>query len=373
MVLDKKDRKLAVLLPLSALIITILALYVATITGNQSFDLNAKDIYLFQEEYTSIFRYGNGTKGSESTLTLQTSRLNQTHSNITLSYGNEVTSFLAHPNGTVYQNGNTQGNYSLWWIYIPNFLIVLGIGPGDSYDVVDPTGFLGTPDKAYLLEIESKVTYWPVDPELRDLLGAQSSAIARLWDKTNNNLVSTITFDMTCGHIEILEGSQVNNVKLTLISTDFANSRHRIFIFTVYIISCIIITILSYFAMTIKWKNDKLAKFIREKDQKSEIMLLLIMGGLAIGLEFVDIWFYLPLGMFGCLGIHLLYTILVAIVCKKKNYGLFCIIPSLLEVGFVFSLNLLTGDPYVPPLTAFMGSLCSWLIAVNVSGLEKIN
>ncbi|MCP4760714.1 MAG: hypothetical protein GY870_02960, partial [archaeon] len=324
-----------------------------------------------QTNYTSTFRYENGTKGAESNIVLRSFRLNETHSNITITSEETVESFLANPNGTVYQNGELKGNYSIWWVYVPNVMMMFGANPGDTFNVIDPTGFLGIIDRSYELIVEEKITYWPVDPELSGLLGAQSSFTAKLWDKTNETLISTITFDMTCGHIEILEGSQLNNIKLTLISTDFPVSRNRIFALIALVILGAIIIVSSFILMSFEWKQKLLAKFTQEKKDRNEIILLIIPGVIAMGLELMDIWFYLPFGMYGSLGIHLLYTIFLLIICLKQKYGYYWIIPSVLEVAFVFSLNAVTGDPFVPPLTAFMGSLCSWLMMVYASGIEK--
>ncbi|MFX0183438.1 MAG: hypothetical protein ACFE95_10190, partial [Candidatus Hodarchaeota archaeon] len=115
-----------------------------------------------------------------------------------------------------------------------------------------------------------------------------------------------------------------------------------------------------------------LSRFTREsKDERNEITLLLIAGVLAIIIEMIDIWFYLPLGLLGNMGVHLGYTIFLGLICWKQRYRYQWLVPSFLEIGFILALNFVTGDPYVPPLTAFMGSTISCIAIVWASGIEK--
>ncbi|MCP4760479.1 MAG: hypothetical protein GY870_01780 [archaeon] len=372
--LNKKKRVSIFLIVIIAILGSFLSLQTSIETGGGNVDLNPKNVYYFETDYTSTLIYENGTQNDKSDLIFSSHTLNTTFTNVTIENNGVISSFLAHPNGTVYQNGTLQGNYSIWWIYIPNVIMSFGADAGDEFNVVDPTGFLGDSNREYKLIIDRKEAYWPIDLELRDLLGAQNSIIAELWDETDVSdirLISTITYDITCGLVEIIEGSHSDSITLTLKTSNFPISRNRILFMTVFIILSILILIGSFLLMSIKWKQEFLLKIYQNNEDRNEILLLLISGLIAGGIEIIDIWFYLPFGMFGNLGIHLAYTFLIFLICWKQKYKYGWIIPSLLEIGFVFSLNFVTGYPYVPPLTAFMGSMCSWLMIVYASGIEK--
>ncbi|MFW9997961.1 MAG: hypothetical protein ACFFD4_38320, partial [Candidatus Odinarchaeota archaeon] len=280
----------------------------------------------------------------------------------------------AHPNGTVYQDGILQGNYSFWWIHVPNVLMMFGVRGGEEYPVIDPTGFLGSINSSYNLIVTRKMTYWPTNTEQANLLGAQSSFEVNLYDKTTDRVVATATFDITCGIIEVWEGSHAGFNRLTLIKTDFPMSRNRIIALVTEIIYGIILVAGITLLMSKKWDNESLARFTREPGERNEIALLVLAGVLAIIVDiFVDVWFYLPLGMWGNIILHAGYTIFLGLICWTQKYrgGYQWLAPSILEISFVLALNLVTGDPYVPPLTAFMGSTISWVALIWASGIEK--
>ena len=370
MVLDKKTRRMITLLIVGiaacSFVINQLTIEIEGIFG----DFNPKDIYLFQKDYTSYYRYENGVKGGQSEFILRSNVLNDTHTNVTLEYDNRIEFFLAHPNGTVYQNGVLQGNYSIWWIYVPNVFMMFGVKGGEIYSVIDPTGFLGIVNHPYELYVTRKRTYWPSDLEQSGLLGAQSSFDAKLYNPSDNYLTAKITFDITCGIIEVWEGSQ-SPIELTLKHTNFPMSRNRISGIIIELLLGMTAIIATITLMSRTWEKEFLTRFTRELEEKTEIILLVTAGVFAITIEMIDIWFYLPLGFFGNMVVHLGYTVFLGIICWKFRYGYQWLIPSLLEVAFILALNFVTGDPYVPPLTAFMGSTISYIALVWASGIEK--
>ncbi|MFX0124187.1 MAG: hypothetical protein ACFFAE_11165 [Candidatus Hodarchaeota archaeon] len=370
MVLDKKTRRTLILLVVGiaacSFVINQLVIEIEGMIG----DVNPKDIYYFQKDYTSNYRYESGKKGIQSEFILKSNVLNVTHTNVTLEYDDRIDYFLAHPNGTVYQNGVLQGNYSIWWVYVPNVLMMFGVKGGEQYSVIDPTGFLGKENQPYDLLVTRKRTYWPTDLELSDLLGAQSSFDAKLYNKSNDHLIAKITFDITCGIIELWEGSQFP-IELTLKNTTFPMSRNRITGMLIVATLGITAIIVIFTLMSGIGENQLLIQFTRDSEERNEITLLLTAGVFAIIIEMIDIWFYLPLGMLGNIVVHLGYTIFLGIICWKYSYRYQWLIPSLLEVAFILALNFVTGDPYVPPLTAFMGSTISCIALVWASGIEK--
>ncbi|MFX0150337.1 MAG: hypothetical protein ACFFAJ_06130 [Candidatus Hodarchaeota archaeon] len=371
MVLNKKTRRTVILLVVGiaacSFLINQLLLEIKGMIG----DINPKDIYLFQKDYTSVYRYEPGIRDVQQELILTSTVLNETHTNVTIEYDNKIESFLSHPNGTVYQDGVIQGNYSIWWIYVPNVLMMFGANAGDKFSVIDPTGFLGKVNWPYDLVVTRKRTYWPNDLELSNLLGAQSSFDAKLYNNSDDRLIAKMTFDITCGIIEVWEGFY-SPIELTLKSTNFPMSRNRITGIIIESTLGSIIILVTFTLMSVSWNNQFLSRFTWvSKEERNEITLLLIAGVIAIIIEMIDIWFYLPLGLFGNIGLHAGYTVFLGFICWKQRYRYQWLVPSFLEIGFILALNFVTGDPYVPPLTAFMGSTISWIALVWASGIEK--
>ncbi|MHA1786491.1 MAG: hypothetical protein ACTSVE_14995 [Candidatus Helarchaeota archaeon] len=337
-------------------------------------DTNVKEAYFFQGNYYMTFKYDNGTLGSQSTLRVSGMFENATHTNVTIwEKTTMIGSFYVNPNGTVYQNGACQGNYSIWWIYVPNPMLSMGQGlkVGTTYNIIDPTGFLGIIGQGYTLVIDQKRVYWPVDLELSMILGAQASYIADIYNKSNNAKIASSMQDLTCGVMFLWNGAQHDEISLTLTDTNFPISRNRLNMFPWLFIIGTIVIVSAYLLMRKQWNNEYLSHLNVEPEDRNEITLLLIAGVGAVAIEFVDIWFYLPLGLAGNLLLHVGYLAGLGLICFKEKYGLKWLVPGILEVLFVFAITFATGEPYVPVLTAFMGSFISWLCLIYASGYEK--
>nr|MDO8115221.1 hypothetical protein [Candidatus Sigynarchaeota archaeon] len=216
------------------------------------------------------------------------------------------------------------------------------------------------------LVVERRLTYWPSEPELVGLSGAQASILCTLWDKTSSRLISRIVFDVTCGVVETWEGSQAEFITLTLLNTNFPISRNRF----VFLASEAILAVVLCMVIIFILKFSKKAVSLQPK-QREEIVTLYIAGAAAMVLEAIDIWFYLYPGKAGMLLIHIAFTVAAGIICWRHKYGYRWLLPSILEIAFVFSLSGFTGDPYVPSLTAFMGSTITWLCLLWASGITK--
>ncbi|NHI92933.1 MAG: hypothetical protein EAX96_10565 [Candidatus Lokiarchaeota archaeon] len=337
-------------------------------------DTNVKEAYFFQDNYYMTFKFENGTLGSVSTVQVRGIVKNGTHTNVTVTKNGVVLgSFFVHPNGTVYEGDSCDNNYSIWWIYVPNPMLSMGQGliVGTQYNLIDPTGFLGIQNQSYSLIVDQKLVYWPVNPEVWMVLGAQASFEVSIYNKTNSVKIATATSDLTCGVIFLWDGGQGNRIKLTLVDTNFPISRNRINMFPWVFILGAIITVAMYFLMRKRWEKKYFDALNVEPESRNEITLLLIAGIGAVAVEFVDIWFYLPLGLGGNLLLHLGYLIGLGVICYKEKYGFRWLIPGFLEIAFVAAITFATGEPYVPSLTAFMGSLISWLCILYISGYER--
>ena len=367
--LNWKTRLLIVLIAASTFI---MALVINQILIESPSELNEKNPLFFDDHnYYLDFYYNNGTYNTEQIITVQSVYVNSSHTNVSVVVNNKLQdSFFAHPSGIVYQGGILKGNYSIWWINVPNLLTTLGqgLGPGTIYNITDPTGFLGEINSNYILIVTRKCVYWPYDQRLGNLLGAQASFEATIYNESNMMKIATATLDITTGNIEVLEGGINSHYSLILFKTNFPISRNRLNQMMVACIYGSIIIVLTYLLMRIDWKNKFLHRIHLNPDKRNETIILATTGILAVILEFVDIWFFLPLGLYGNLLIHGIFICYLGILCFIYRYKLAWLIPSILEVMFIFAIFLIEGEPYVPHLTAFMGSTISWICLVIASG-----
>ncbi|MFX1252389.1 MAG: hypothetical protein ACFFCZ_12360 [Promethearchaeota archaeon] len=337
-------------------------------------DPNVKESYFFKTNHFASYRYRNASSETDSVLTIQGQVVNQTHTRVTISINETIQgTFFVDPSGFVYQNGTLRDStYSIWWIFVPNVFFVLGINPGDSYDVTDPTGFLGISYQNYTMIVERKMVYWPYEEFQRNLAGAQASFEVAIFQELTHKKIATAILDITCGVIEQWNGVRDGDwYTLYLTTTSFLMSRHR----NLALIFDVIFGILllgAFLLLTAKpWGTPMLSRFTRPKEERNEIFLLLLTGIIAGLIEMTDIWFYLYLGLGGSLIVHLGFVFWCLLICRFNGYTYSCAIPAFLEVSFIFALGLVTGEPFVPSLTAFMGSTISWLCLIWFSGCEK--
>ncbi len=349
---------------------------IAIETEGLPWDTNVKEAYFFNGNYQMSFLFENGTMNSVQTLKVQGTVLDATHTNVSITIDGILQGFfITSPQGFVYNGSTLTSNYSIWWIYVPNPMLSLGQGlrVGTTYNVIDPTGFLGISNQTYILVVDSKAVYWPTDARLWMILGAQASFQYTLYNKSNLMRISSGWSDLTCGVPFLFDGAQQDHVQLTLYDTNFPISRNRINMFPwVFILGAIAIVSI-YLIMRKEWKSRLFSRLNVEPETRNEIIMLVTAGIFAIALEFVDIWWYLPLGLSGNLLLHLGFLGGLALIIWKKKYGFKWLVPGLLEVAFVGVISFATGEPYVPALTAFMGSFISWLCLLYISGYEKSN
>ncbi|MHA1696416.1 MAG: hypothetical protein ACTSUG_14205 [Candidatus Helarchaeota archaeon] len=370
MSLNWKTRLLILILVLSA---ALGAFVYNQIMIKLPFGPNQEDPKFFETNRYAYFYYNNGTMGQTNDLVLSVTStvINQTHSNVTIKIGNKIQgSFFVNPNGIVYQNGKLKGNYSIWWVHISNPLLQLtsgfGIQPGAIFKVIDPTGFMGPAGSNYTAIVEKRLVWWPSSQKLWPILGAQASFQIAIYDSSKNKVVIA-KLDLTCGLIETWDGGVGSRKTLTLFQTDYPISRNRLTAFPALWVIGSILIVATYIFMRVNWQNKYLKRVHLNSEKRNDTTLLLTAGLIAVGIEFVDIWFYVPLGLAGNLYLHLGFIGFLAIICYIQKKRFVWLIPAFLEVAFVFAINFGVGEPYVPSLTAFMGSTISWLCLLWVS------
>ncbi|TFF86194.1 MAG: hypothetical protein EU551_02200 [Promethearchaeota archaeon] len=367
--LNWKTRFLIILATASIFVMSLVINQILIVSPSE---LNEKDPYFFNENnYYASFYFNNGSYGVEQHLTVQSTYLNNTHSNCSIKFDDIVQDyFYVHPNGLVYDDKVLTENYSFYWVFVPNLLTTLGQGlePGTSYNITDPTGLLGQANSNYVLIIERKGVYWPYEQRFSNLLGAQASFDVTIYNKSDMVKIATATYDQTTGNIEILEGGKNKHITLLLYETNFPISRNRINQMWAAWIYGIILIVALYLLMKVDWKNKFLKRFHLNSEKRNLTTLLMIGGFTSVIIEMIDIWFYIPLGFVGNVLLHTMFTVGMGIFCYHYRYKLAWLFPAILEIMFVMAIFLVEGEPYVPHLTAFMGSTITWLVLVFISG-----
>jgi len=323
---------------------------------------NEQDPLYFDSPTYSKFAYNNGSQVMD--LLFTSTPLNSTHYQAEISYGLNVVKFNVTPDGRFIDNGLVTNNYSIFWVHIVKSGTAgseLQEHVGRNFSIWDNIGILGSPNTEYVLTITAQDVYWP---EEGPLLGAHFSLVFEI-RTLSNVLVATGEMDYTCGMLFFLNiGGTGNLSTLKLLDTNYDISRNRLTGFPVVIASIIATPIILFLYLKYKRKED-MAKII-------DTTFLVAMGGIIIAVDFfVDIWMYAPLGRGGNLYLHLGVIAAFSIFCLWRKFDLkWGLIPGFLEVAYVFTITLVTGDSYVPHLTAFMGLTITWLIMVWASGVQ---
>jgi len=350
---------------------------IATEIEGGPIDINVKESYFFKTNHYVKYILRNESSNIDSILMIKGTVINSTHTNVTV-YLNEtiINSFYVNPEGFIYLNDKLEENlYSIWWIYVKNVFMMLGVKKGDTWKLCDISGFIGVPEQNYTMVVTERMVLWPYDPIQKNLSGAQSSFRVSIFREPDHEKIGTSIIDVTCGVIEIWDGLiQGSLCTLILIDTSFPISRNRIIVLTFDIIIGCVLIILTYLIISGKLKLEKkkeTSKLLLESQERKEFMWLLTTGVGMVIVEVIDIWFYMYFGRDGSLYLHLGIFIMFLIMGKTLNYGYKYAIPAFLEIAFVFALGFFTGDPYVPSLTANIGSLISWLAFIWASGVAK--
>ncbi len=352
-------RRLVILL----LLLIMGGLSVSSIVLARVLDLgsNVQDPLYFDSSTNSKFLYNNGTQVLD--LSFTSTPLNTTHYQAEISYGLAVFRYNVTPDGRYIDEGRITNNYSIFWVHI----IEAGSGGsetiqnvGRNFSIFDNIGILGSPNTEYKLTITATYVYWPEEAGLQ---GAQFSLIFEVRN-LNDVLIASGEMDLTCGmlfHLEIGTSDGLRTLKL--IDTTYDISRNR-FSGLPWIIGVSIATPCIVFLYLRYWKKEELTPTI-------ETTFLVAAGSSVLLVDFfIDIWMYAPLGFAGNLLLHTGVVGIFAAFCLWKRYGLKWVIPGILEIAYVGVMVLVTGDSYVPHLTAFMGLTVTWLILLYISGVQ---
>ncbi|GAB4315191.1 MAG: hypothetical protein Kow0069_16920 [Promethearchaeota archaeon] len=340
-------------------------------------DLNVKEAYFFRSNHWARYAYDDGTGGpgaAPKSLELRGTVLDASTTNVTVTVDGALQgSFLVTPAGRVLQGGKDDGNYSIWWVYVPNVFMMLGLMGGEVYDAVDPTGFLGVADQSFRMVVTDKRVFWPSDPEQRALSGAQSAFELTIYGEQTNATVATVVADITCGVVEVFRGARGGRqYELRLVDTSFPISRNRNLVLTFDVLIGAVLGVLLYLVTSGRLSKGPLAKLQLPPEERKEAVVVYSTGAAAVVVEVLDIWFYMFFGKEGMLYLHLAFFTWIVVACKLLGYGYKWSAPAFLEVAFVFALGAITNDPYAPAITANIGSLVSWLALVWASGSEKV-
>ncbi|MHA1231680.1 MAG: hypothetical protein ACTSRP_06535 [Candidatus Helarchaeota archaeon] len=370
MALNWKTRTLVVFLVLMAALISVIY---NQILIKLPTEVNEEDPLFFEKNRYASYYYNNGSidQLQDVVLIINADVINSTHTNVSIYINSKLHgSFLVNPEGYVYENGTLKKNYSIWWVHVENPMLEIftgfGVEAGKRFNLIDPTGFLGAPWQNYTAVVDRKRVWWPEDQKLGKILGAQASFQMFIYGPGGNK-VATATLDLTCGLVELWDGGINSRQTMTLYDTNYPISRNRLVIFPVLWIAGTILIVVAYVVMRIDWKNKLLHRLHLNSEKRNEATLLMIAGVMAIGIEYIDIWFYAPLGKDGNLYLHLGYFGFLVLLCFVLKKRLVWTIPAFLEIAFVFAITYAVNDPYVPHLTAFMGSTISWLCLVWIS------
>ena len=355
--LSTKQRLIILLLLLIIGLIPVSAIVLARVLN---LGTNVHDPLYFDSVKISTFEYNNGTHVIPLTFN---SVLNGTSYQAEVSYGGNDFMFNITPDGRFVDNLRETNNYSIFWVHI----VVTGSGGsetteqvGRNFSIWDNFGILGAPNTEYVLTVTAQSTYWSEEAGLH---GAQFSLLFVVRD-LSNRLIANGEFDYTCGMLFFLSIGDGNGLStLKLLDTTYDISRNRLTGIP-WVIGVIIGAPCIVFAFLHFKKKEEL-------DTTIEMTFLTAMAGVTILVDFfIDIWFYAPLGRSGNLYLHLSIVGVYALYCLWRKLHLKYILPAFIEVAYVFTITLVTGDSYVPHLTAFMGLTITWLIMLWVSGFK---
>jgi len=325
--------------------------------------LNPHDPLFFDRPMFVTYTYNNGTHTG--TLDIRVSALHSDRTTVTTTWYGETDSFNVTRTGEFIDGGTTTTNQSFFWIHI-----AAGLGaefidlPGQVYRIYDPIGVLGPANTSYNLTVHAYTNYWSLEPGIH---GAQASCTFVIYNE--NTLVAEGFFDRTCGLVfELKIGGGANYRTLDITNTNYDISRNRVFGILWMLPIAIITPIVGYILMT------KVPRFkVEEKDTRLEMTALIGVGMTALTLDiFVDVWYYATVGFVTNIIIHGIVLGACIGICIWRKYGIKWTIPLILEIAFISSMYMIADRvTYVPYLTAFMGTLITFIFMIIASGYNK--
>ena len=324
---------------------------------------NAHDPLFFDRPMYVSYNYNNGTHTGN--LDIRVSAFHSDRTTVTSTFYSEVNTFNVTKSGSYIDNGTITSNQTFFWIHIAQ-----GMGSefvelsGMVYKIFDPVGILGLANTSYNLTVLAYTNYWPLEPLIH---GAQASCTFII--KNGDTLVAEGLFDRTCGLVfELKIGGGANYKTLDITGTNYDISRNRVFGIAWMLPIAIITPIVGYILMT------KVPRFkVEEQDKRLEMTSLIAVGTTAITVDiFIDVWYYATVGFVTNMIIHGVVLGACIGICVWRKYGIKWTIPLMMEIAFITSMYLIADRiTYVPYLTAFMGTLLTFIFMIIASGYKK--
>ncbi|MBD3194599.1 MAG: hypothetical protein GF317_06045 [Candidatus Lokiarchaeota archaeon] len=303
----------------------------------------------FEEDRYARFYYDNGTYGIQQPqeLVIINDLVNSSYTNITLTInGKFIGQYWTHPNGTVYQFGKCQNNYSIWGLNTALFkyrgLSIVG-GEGIVFSIIDPIGFLGPEGRNYTAVLTKSVMYFPDGIKYKGLLGAHASFEVEIFN--NVSRIGTGVYDGTSGMLFSWSGG-VEGQKLFLYETDFIISQNRLFSISIKLSSAIVLIVITYIFIRKKWKNKFLSKLYLPQRERIITMAYLILGNIGLLIEVIDIWYYCLFGYIGCMLFHLFYILSLGITIYLLKKSPISLAAAGTEFAFIYFMTLYVGHWY---------------------------
>ncbi len=343
----------------------ILALILSPLSARLETPLSTREVYFFDGDQYVVFELHNSTNDETYQIRLEGSKVNDTHTEVSITVDQDlIGSFWVSPEGWIYQNNSKQEElYSIWWIYVQNVMVFGGVQEGDSYSVMDPTGFFGNSSIKYQYEVIDKFVFYPIFPQHRNLSGAQASFEATLFSEETHQKHGSFIFDTTSGALEqadvVIDGHWC---QILLVETSYEISRHRIVLLIFNVIIGTIATLILLLVNLIDKRKFKEGGVLVEKRFSSEFLALFGLGAVCTTLDIVDTWFYHGVGENFSIVIDVIYLILLALACKKWHYGYKWLFPALFE--FIYA-GPFRGRMMIP----YMGTTLAWFAIIWASGI----
>ncbi len=357
------SKKIRVIIFLSYLITAIVVVGIQILPGIAKVGLNQADPLYFDRKMESTFLYNDGDEEEDLIFNVVKVESETALCEIGFEDKNPKEYEYTH-DGYYIESGDETKHQSLFWVHITggersegrNYI-------GEEYDVFDPVGLFGDSDKKYTYVITEDSVYWPEESALH---GAQFSMLFDILDE-NETCVGFGELDKTCGMIFRIE---IGGLSLKLIDTNYDISRNRISAL-IGLIICVIAVPCGVFVYLFLYKK-RVKKETFSKEDVVDITFLVLLGQMVFAFDlWVDVWMYAVFGMTGNFIVRYLIIAAGVIFSLYRRYELKWLVPTILEVLFVFSMTYFVGDSYVPHLTAFMGPTFSFLILLWLTGYNR--
>lgn len=330
------------------------------------FGFNVQDPLYFDRELSSQYTYDNGE--DEVDLDFDVKDVGEDTSELEVNIDGDKET-LEYTHDGYYIDPDTDAEtkkQSIFWVHI----VEEGTRSegkdytGEKFEVFDPLGILGTPEKRYTYKITEADVFWAENEA--SLHGAQFSLLFEI-ENENGTRVGRGEMDKTCGMVFRLE---VGQYRLNLVETNYDISRNRLAAIAPMIIMMIAmpLAIFGYFHFYLGKKRE----IIESKEDLLDMVFLTAFGQVTFAVDiFIDVWMYAPIGFIGKLILNSCIIGVGILFSLYRGYKIKWLIPAIMEILFLLPMVGYVGDPYAPHITAFMGLTFSFLFLVWITGYER--